>query len=114
MIVQIRMSDGNGQDLAALADWLQDEAELRGRVGAVHGTVGEHDLGPVLELLTVAVGTGGAGTVLASSLRTWLLTRKTTAKITVETEQRSVTVDIQTVREVMPLLERILKADHDD
>ena len=51
--------------------------------------------------------------MLASSLRTWLLTRKTTAKIIVKSGGRSVTLDIQTADEVAPLLEQILKADDD-
>ena len=52
--------------------------------------------------------------MLASSLKTWLVTRRTTAKITVESAGRSVTLDIQTVGEVAPLLEQILKAGDDD
>lgn len=77
----------------------------------MHRPIGETELGPVAELLTVALGAGGAGTVLASSLKTWLLSRRITAKITVETAGRKVTMDIQTAGEVMPLLERILTAD---
>lgn len=89
-------------------EWLQGEDELRGRIRAVRGVVGETELGPVVELLTVALGAGGAGTVLASSLKTWLMTRKTTAKIIVKSRSRSVTLDIQTASEVAPLLEQIL------
>jgi len=66
-----------------------------------------------VELLTVALGTGGAGTVLVSSLKTFLLTRRTTAKIIVESAGRSVTLDIQSAREVAPWLEQILKAADD-
>jgi len=113
MDAQISVVGGTDGDLAALGEWLQGEDELRGRIRAVHGTIGETKLGPVVELLTVALGTGGAGTVLASSLKTWLLTRKTTAKIIVKSGGRSVTLDIQTVDEVGPLLEQILKAGDD-
>lgn len=113
MDAQIRIIDGTDGDLAALGEWLQSEDELRGRIRAVYGTIGETELGPVVELLTVALGAGGAGTALASSLKTWLLTRKTSAKITVKSGGRSVTLDIQTVDEVAPLLEQILKADDD-
>lgn len=113
MDAQIRIVDGADGDLAALGKWLQDEDELRGRIRAVHGAIGETDLGPATELLTVALGAGGAGTVLASSLKTWLMTRRTTAKITVTSSGRSVTLDIQTAGEVTPLLEQILKAGDD-
>jgi len=52
--------------------------------------------------------------VLASSLITWLQTRRTIAKITVESAGRSITLDIQTVGEVAPLLRHILSAGDDD
>jgi hypothetical protein len=113
MDAQIRIVSGTDGDLAALGEWLQGEDELRGRIRTVHGAIGETELGPVVELLTVALGAGGAGTVLASSLTTWLLTRKATAKIIVKSGGRSVTLDIQTADEVAPLLEQILKADDD-
>lgn len=113
MDAQIRIVGGSGGELAALDEWLQDEEELRGRIRTVHGAIGETELGPVVELLTVALGTGGAGTVLASSLRTWLLTRRTTAKVVVESAGRSVTLEVQTADEVAPLLEQILKAGDD-
>ena len=113
MDAQIRIVDGADGELAALGEWLQDEGELRGRIRTVHGAIGETELGPVVELLTVALGAGGAGTVLASSLKTWLKTRMTTAKIIVKSGGRSVTLDIQTADKVAPLLEQILKAGDD-
>jgi hypothetical protein len=110
MDVRIRITGDSGDDLAALAEWLQGENELRGRIHAARADIGETDLGSVVELLTVALGTGGAGTVLASSLRTWLLARRTTAKIVVESAERSVSLDIETVGEIGPLLEQLLNA----
>jgi len=113
MDVQIRIADSDYEDSAALYEWLQSEPEFRGRVRAIPATIKENDLGPVIELLTVALGSGGAGTILASSLKTWLRTRQTTAKITVESAGRSITLDVQTVGEVSQLLEQILKPDDD-
>jgi hypothetical protein len=110
MDAQIQITGGIGGELADLGEWLGDEPELRGRVRPFRGPVGDTELGSVIELLTVALGAGGAGTVLASSLKTWLLTRRTTAKITVKSAGRSVTLDIQTADEVVPLLEQVLKA----
>ena len=114
MDARIRITGGTGEELAALGEWLGNEDELRGRVRTIRGPIGETELGAITELLTVALGAGGAGTVLTSSLKTWLVTRRTTAKITVESAGRSVTLDIQTVGEVTPLLEQILKAGDDD
>jgi membrane-associated two-gene conflict system component 1 (EACC1) len=113
MEAQIRIVDGADGELAALGEWLQGEDELRGRIRTAHGAIGETELGPVVELLTVALGAGGAGTVLASSLKTWLMTRRTTAKIIVKSGGRSVALDIQTADEVAPLLEQILKVGDD-
>jgi Effector Associated Constant Component 1 len=110
---QIRISGGTGGELADLGEWLGSEDELRGRVRAVRGPVGDTELGTVVEMLSVALGAGGAGTVLASSLKIWLLTRRTTAKITVERSGRKVTLDIQTAADVAPLLEQVLKAADD-
>lgn len=111
---QIRLVGEADGDLAALGEWLQGEDELRGRIHTSRADIGETDLGGVVELLTVALGAGGAGTVLASSLKTWLQTRMTTAKIIVKSGKRSVTLDIQNAGEVAPLLEQILKAGDDD
>lgn len=109
----IRIAGGTSEEFAALGEWLGSESELRGRVRIVRGTISDTELGSVTELLTVALGAGGAGTVLISSLKTWLVTRRTTAKITVESAKGTVTFDIQTVGEIGPLLEQILKADDD-
>ncbi len=72
MDAQIWITGGTGGELAALSEWLRDENELRGRVRTVHSPIGDTELGSVTELLTVALGAGGVGTVLASSLKTWL------------------------------------------
>lgn len=113
IVAKVRIADGGDGELAALYEWLQGEDELRGRIRAVRGPIGETELGPATELLTVALGAGGAGTVLASSLKTWLLTRRTTAKIVVESDGRSVTVDVQSAGDVARLVEQILKASDD-
>jgi Effector Associated Constant Component 1 len=110
MDAQIRISGGDeAGEYAALLKWLYGEDELRGRIRTANGPIGETDLGPAVQLLTVALGTGGTGTVLASSLKIWLKSRKTTAKITVESSGRSVSLDIETADEVAPLLEQILR-----
>jgi predicted dehydrogenase len=115
MEVAIRTVGAAPEALVDLAEWLSGENELRGRVRIVNGPIGGTELGTVVDLLTVALGAGGAGTVLASSIVTWLQTRRTTVKVTVKSPKGSVTLDIQTVGDVAPLLDHILRpADHDD
>jgi Effector Associated Constant Component 1 len=84
LIVQIQITDGDGEELAALSEWLGSEDELRGQVRSVFSPIGDTELGSVPELSTVSLGAGGGGTVLASFLKTWLLTRRTRAKITLK------------------------------
>jgi hypothetical protein len=114
MNVSIEVADGASECLTDLAEWLADENELRGRVRAGRPRISGTELGSVTDLLTVALGTGGAGTVLASSIVTWLQTRRTSAKITVKSPRGSVTLDIQTVADITPLMERILSVGDDD
>lgn len=107
MDVQVQVSDDGGGGTAELGLWLNDEPELRGRVRAVPAPLGPTDLGGAMDLLMVSVGAGGAGTVLARSLVTWMQSRRTTAKITVEARGRKVTLDIDTTDDVTELLEHL-------
>jgi len=59
-------------ELESLSDWLRAEPELVGRVRLVGPEPDPIHLGALADVLTVAVGAGGALTVLASSLRAWL------------------------------------------
>jgi hypothetical protein len=113
MDAQIRITGGTEGDLGALYAWLNDEDALRGRIRTGSRPIGAQELGALPDLLTVALGAGGAGTALASCLKTWLQTRRTTVKITVESAGRTVTLDLQTLGEVGPLVESILKAGDD-
>ncbi|MBC2864486.1 hypothetical protein H1R13_05595 [Streptomyces mexicanus] len=70
-------------------------------------------MGGVLDVLVVALGSGGAGAVLAQSLATWLAGRRADITVTVRSpEGREVTVDVRraadpqaVVREVTSLLD---------
>jgi len=64
MDAQIQVMGDTGGELAALSEWLQGEDELRGRIRAVHGAIGDTELGPVVELLTVALGLAARGLCL--------------------------------------------------
>jgi hypothetical protein len=112
--VRIRVEGDDGEESRALGRWLGEERELRGRVSVVNGPPGPTELGSVAEVVSVALGADGAGTVLASSLITWLQSRRTRARITVETARQKVTLELATVDDVRPLLEKVLRADDDD
>ncbi|WP_280275797.1 effector-associated constant component EACC1 [Nocardia wallacei] len=61
MDLQIRIEGGAVDDYMALADWLNGNRNFRGRVRQVTGAPSD---GGVVELLTVAVGSGGLGVAL--------------------------------------------------
>jgi hypothetical protein len=70
--------------LRSLADWLNGEDALRGRVRAVRTVPGPGEMGAVIEVLSVALGSGGAGAVLVRSMCTWLARRDSVVSVTVK------------------------------
>ena len=112
MDAQLRVSGGDEIDeITDLWDWLRNERDLAGRAQALQRPPGEGELGGVLDTLAVALGSGGAGAVLARSLTAWLRTRRPNVTVTVKTKTGTVTVDAQNVAsgDVLPMLERVLR-----
>ncbi|MFI6960017.1 hypothetical protein ACIBJI_41945 [Nocardia sp. NPDC050408] len=93
MDLQIRIDGGTVDDYIALADHLNGSRDFRGRIRQVTGPPadGKLDAG-VIEMLTVAVGSGGLGVALTASLNKWLENRRpdVTAEITVTPKRRTV------------------------
>ena len=56
----------------SLSDWFRGEPELAGRLRVAGPMPGEGELGALADVLIVAVGSGGALSVLATSLKAWL------------------------------------------
>jgi hypothetical protein len=75
MDVSIRLEQSDASALSDLKNWLSQEDELRGRVDRVLVTPRTGAMGALSDTLTVAVGSGGAATVLASAVHTWLKSR---------------------------------------
>ncbi|MGV9679106.1 effector-associated constant component EACC1 [Nocardia sp. NPDC003482] len=69
--------------LFALRDWLAAEDPLRGRVIPLTAAPKQGQMGGAVEILTVALGSSGAATVLARSLCTWLIHRRADVTITI-------------------------------
>ncbi|MES4891898.1 hypothetical protein [Streptomyces sp. NPDC096012] len=95
----------------SLLDWLRHEDELRGRLRLESSSGGSGgEMGGLFDVLTVAVGSGGAGAVLARSLSTWLAHRHTDVKVTVKSSDgRCVEVDAHRVRDDLPGLMREIR-----
>lgn len=77
MDLQIRIERGAVDDYVALADWLNGNRDFRGRVRQVTGSPADGSLGGNwVDMLTVAVGSGGFGVALTNSLNKWLETAR--------------------------------------
>jgi hypothetical protein len=63
----------SGEQLRSLRDWLGHQGDLRGRIGDIEGKPGAEALGGgLMKALSVAVGSGGAITILVSGVISWL------------------------------------------
>lgn len=99
MEIRISMADGALTELESLNDWLGGERELAGRVKLASAEPREGELGALSESLVVAVGSGGAISVLAASLKAWLtLPRRSDVRIKIQqADGSSVEIDAKRV-----------------
>ncbi|MFB6814179.1 hypothetical protein ACFCV8_06505 [Streptomyces sp. NPDC056347] len=82
--------------LRSLRDWLTREDLFRGRLSLQGEAPRPGQMGAAVEVLMVAVGSGGAATVLARSVTTWLTQRRADVKVTVQTPGGSrIVVDVK-------------------
>lgn len=75
--------DDDGVVVSSLADWLRREDGLHGRVRLAPEPPEPGEMGSTLDVVSVAVGSGGLLTVLASSLQVWLEQRRKPTTLTV-------------------------------
>lgn len=111
-VIAIKGADEVGE-LAALAGWLRAERELQGAVQLVRKDIAEGELGSGLDVVSVAVGSGGVGVALAQSLVAWLRTRRSDVKVTVTANGRTVEVDARRVSDPTALITRVLDSNDD-
>lgn len=102
-------SGSAGDDaLRALYAWLAHEDELRGRVKPRTHSLAEGDMGGAVELLAVALGSGGACAVLVQSVCTWLSQRQPDITVTVKAaDGREVTIDVRRAEDPMAVVREV-------
>ncbi|WP_405492489.1 hypothetical protein [Nocardia sp. NBC_00511] len=71
------------QQLISLRRWLTAEDEFRGYVRFEEKAMKPGEMGGFADALIVAVGSGGALTVLSSSIQTWLQQQRSKVSITI-------------------------------
>jgi Effector Associated Constant Component 1 len=112
MDATIQLSGDDGTEFSSLWDWLRNERALTGSLRAHPRKAVDGQLGGAFEVLSVALSSGGAVTVLANSLTTWLRTRKADITVTVKTSTGSVRIDarqVSTGDDVIALLESVMR-----
>ncbi|CAM3503848.1 hypothetical protein KIPE111705_11540 [Kibdelosporangium persicum] len=75
--------DGTEDDLRALANWLRDEDDLRGRVKLSSLPIEEGHMGPVLDAIVVVL-TSTTATALIRAVRDWAIARGNAKKVTLK------------------------------
>lgn len=83
MQVEIEIAADDHAQLLSLRQWLTTEDGLRGRVGLSAAAIPPGAMGGVADVLTVALASGGGLTVLAGSVRAWLVSRRSTLAVKV-------------------------------
>jgi membrane-associated two-gene conflict system component 1 (EACC1) len=68
--------EADESELLALRDWLMQESPRPGPAELVAAPAEPGTMGPLIDTLQVALASGGAGSVLAGSVATWLSTRR--------------------------------------
>ncbi|KUN08714.1 hypothetical protein AQI95_06760 [Streptomyces yokosukanensis] len=109
MRAHIRLSGETAQaELIGLAEWLGREDDFRGRTVVERPESRPDLMGGVAEVLIVALGAQGAGTVLAASLSVWIRQRRPSADIEVTgPDGQSVRISLRNVPQ--PDLDAVLR-----
>lgn len=111
--MDVRIQIKGGDEVTAhneLTAWLNGNRDFRGRVTRMTGPPADGQLGAgVIEMITVALGSGGAGAVLAQSLTEWLRNRRTDITIIVTRGDKTVAVSARGVSDPQSPLRDILR-----
>ena len=90
--------------LRSLLDWLHHEEGLRGHVELEQAAPRPGEMGVMADGLVVALGSGGAGAVLAGALATWIRQQRSDFKLTIRAKGRTVELDAKRVPDAQALL----------
>lgn len=107
--VEIRISGSSDiEELKNLEDWLLDEPGLAGCPVTRPAAIPEPgQMGALSDVLVVALGSGGMGVALASSLSVWLRTRVSDLSLRIQTKQGDVELTASNAKNPEALIEAI-------
>ena len=100
-------------ELVALLRWLRSERQLSGKVRPEYRPAGPEDLsGGVLDVVSIAVGSGGLAVALAQSLTAWLKSRRPAVEFTITLPDGSryrLSVADEAATQAAPIIEELLR-----
>ena len=97
------------RELTALRDWLQAESPRPGHIELRTPRVEPGTMGAAVDVLSVALGAGGAASVLAGSVSTWLGTRRPRVRLRLRRpDGAELEVDAQT-RDADAMIKRFIE-----
>ncbi|WP_158849888.1 effector-associated constant component EACC1 [Saccharothrix deserti] len=102
-------------DLRSLREWLAAEDGVRPAwLRWAPAEVPPGQMGAVSDVLLVALGAGGAGTVVARSIATWIRHRTSDVKVKITAGDRVIELDAQRVKdtaEIVRMISEVLPPD---
>jgi hypothetical protein len=97
------------RELASLEEWLLEEPDLRTcAIERKAPDLQPDDMGGVADVLLVALGSGGAGAALASSLSVWLRTRVDHVTLRLKTDRGEIEVKANGTGDVADQVRKII------
>jgi hypothetical protein len=100
----------DSDEARSLLDWLRQEDDFRGRVRLSPVAPKPGHMGGISDTLTVALGSGGAVTVLAMSISVWLKHRRSDLTVEVSIGDRTVKIDGKRVKADPDSVQQLVEA----
>jgi Effector Associated Constant Component 1 len=110
---RITIEDGGAAEYTALLTWLRGERALAGLTRLIRTPPRDGELGGSMDMLTVALGSGGVAVALANCLITWIRSRQRKVAVTIEGAGGRLTITGEGPADLLPLLCEIL-GEHDE
>jgi hypothetical protein len=102
------LGDSTGRQSDALLAFLKSEAGLYASVNRVGRPIAPTQLGDVANVIAVALGSGGAVSVLSGALSTWMTSQRSDVAISIKTSDREVVIDAKGVKDLEAVISAAL------
>ena len=112
MEVSIALSNGSAAEVDDLESWLQAEQPLRGTLRRSADPASPDHMGALAEAIVVALGSGGAVSVLSASVPVWLRHQRSDLHVKITRGDRTISLDSTNLREADEIIREILRDEN--